>query len=1171
MSRTPRQIPASPQLAGPPQRRQPRPPRLALAALAAAAALAAGCSGTRTFPGDNEPTLAALAGRRVAVQPDGPAERLAASDERTIAAYRQFLEAAPQAPQRAEAMRRLGDLEMDRADRIAADGNGGEPDYGAAIARYEAFLAAHPHDPQRDRVLYQLARAQEQGGRLEAALATLTTLVAQHPATGHADEAHFRRGELLFATRQYAKAEAAYATVLAGDAAQASPYTERARYMQGWSRFKQGKVDEALEAFFAVLDARLGALPEAAHDEADLAALPALKRADRELVEDTFRVVAISLASLQGAETIAPLVSTPGRQAWQFRVFQALAELYTRQERIKDAADTYALFVRRQPLHAQAPQLQARVIELYARNGFESLALDAKRDHVLRHGPGSEFARANPAGYARAAPQIRLHLVELARHHHWRAQQAKRAPAAAGTHGDDAGRADVQAATRWYRTLLTHFAEDADSRGQRFLLAELLTEDGRWAEAAAEYERVAYAGGPADAQAADAGYAALLARARLEAEAGDAAARAAHQREAVDSALRFGAAFAADARSGAVLTRAAEQLFALGDGARAAQVARQALALQPAPEQRRTAWTVIAHQAFEQAQFDAAEQAYAEVLALTAPGDRAARERLAERQAAAIYRQGEAARSTGDARAAVAHFERIAALGAVPAGSAVRASAQYDAAAALIGLKDWSAAARTLEAFRRQHPGHALQAEVAPKLALAYLELGRGSEAAAEFEQVAARAAQAGDAAVARAALWQAAELHHQAAIRAGTPATSPVSAHAATHAATRAPNPTTTRAATSAGPRVPAPPPEIALATRAWERYLALYPQPLEPAVQARWHLATLARQAGQTALATRWLAAVQQADAGAGEARTPRTRALGGQATLLLAEPLLEAYRQVALVEPLARNLKTKKARLEAVLQAYAQAGEVEVAEVLTAATLKSAQVYQDFGRALLQSQRPKKLSKLELEQYNVMLEEQAFPFEEKAIALHERNARRAAQGVWDDAVQASFAELAALKPARYAKAERGDPSLPADASGIEAAIAAVATRGAPAADAQRTLAALYNQLGIAQRRQGRFEQARQAYEAAIAADPAALLPALNLGVLHDLYLGDAAQAQAHYQRALALSPADASTLNKWLAELKARKPEPAGTLAKGAADGPAATSPAATLSAARKEPLP
>ncbi|MDP3610442.1 MAG: hypothetical protein Q8R98_01185, partial [Rubrivivax sp.] len=49
------------------------------------------------------------------------------------------------------------------------------------------------------------------------------------------------------------------------------------------------------------------------------------------------------------------------------------------------------------------------------------------------------------------------------------------------------------------------------------------------------------------------------------------------------------------------------------------------------------------------------------------------------------------------------------------------------------------------------------------------------------------------------------------------------------------------------------------------------------------------------------------------------------------------------------------------------------------------------------------------------------------------------------------------------------------------------------------------------------------------------------LNLAILYDLYLGDVAKAQALYQRCVELSPADATQLNRWLAELKARKPAP------------------------------
>ncbi|MBX3636474.1 MAG: tetratricopeptide repeat protein, partial [Rubrivivax sp.] len=558
-------------------------------------------------------------------------------------------------------------------------------------------------------------------------------------------------------------------------------------------------------------------------------------------------------------------------------------------------------------------------------------------------------------------------------------------------------------------------------------------------------------------------------------------------------------------------------------GDEAVTVARQALALQPAPALRRVAWTVIAHQAFDAGKFADAEQGYAEVLALVGERD-AARADFVERQAAAIYKQGEAARSAGQARDAVGHFARIAAL-ALPAGSAVRATAQFDAAAALIGLKDWAAAASALEAFRREHPNHALQAELPSRLALAYLELDRKALAAAEFEKVAAVAT---DPALARGALWQAAELYHAVAEQAG-----PVSVAVAAPA--RAAPAANTAAArrnrqVAAAPAAPQPATPHATAMRAWDQYLQRFPQPLEPAVEARWKQVALSRLAGpaDAARLTELLQAVMRADAGGGDARTARTRTLGGQAALALVEPQLAAYRQVRLVEPLARNLKLKKTRMEQVLQAYAGAAEVGVAEVTTAATFHSAALYQDFGRALMDSERPKKLSKAEREQYDVMLEEQAFPFEEKAIELFEANARRSAQGLYDDWVKQSFAALAKLKPVRWGKAERLDERLPTELKQVQAVL-----ERAP------NDAALLNQLGVAQRRAGDLAAARSAYEAAIQADANAAAPHLNLAILLDLYLGEPEKAAALYQRTLELSPGDAPVLNRWLAEIRARKP--------------------------------
>ena len=67
-------------------------------------------------------------------------------------------------------------------------------------------------------------------------------------------------------------------------------------------------------------------------------------------------------------------------------------------------------------------------------------------------------------------------------------------------------------------------------------------------------------------------------------------------------------------------------------------------------------------------------------------------------------------------------------------------------------------------------------------------------------------------------------------------------------------------------------------------------------------------------------------------------------------------------------------------------------------------------------MSSERPKNLQGVELEEYNSLLEEQVFPFEEQAIKAHELNAARAKDGVYDEWVKKSFQALAELKPARF-----------------------------------------------------------------------------------------------------------------------------------------------------------
>lgn len=875
--------------------------------------------------------------------------------ERAMSEYRRFL-ALGTGPQdmRAEAMRRLADLNMEAGVAAEADAErtgAGRAYFAEAVQLYEALLAGALESVDRDVVLYQLSRALEGAGRADDALLTLDRLVSDHPATGRADEAQFRRGETYFVRQDYSRAEEAYAAVVAGG--DTSPFYEQSLYKQGWALFKQGRHDESLAPFLAVLERRLGPAG------GDVPALvEAMSRPEQELLDDTLRVASITFSYLDGAESIAGVLDRHGDRDWSYLLYQSLGDLYLDKERFRDAAETYEAFVARDPVDVQAPQLQQAAIDAYMKGQFPSLVLAAKRRYVERYGLDAPYWQGRlvtaPAGAAVVA-QLKIHLSDLAAHDHALAQ-ASGAPA------------DYEQAAGWYRRYLSYFPEDPDSASRSFLLGELYFEALRFVEARDAYLQAAYAYG-SHAQAAEAGYAALLAsREHEKALQGDA--RVAWHAAYIDQALVFADTFPGHPEAAVVQTSVAEDLFASGQPERAIEVAGLVVSRVPpaSTDIERVAWTVLAHARFDLGRFAEAEQSYVRLRGYELPETQ--RAEVDTRVAASIYRQAEQARDGGDVDAAVGNFLRIAS--AVPA-SDIRQQALFDAATLLLNNERWGESVGLLQQFRREFPAHEYNADVTIKLALALREDGQSGPAAAEYERMADAG---GEAELRRTALWQAAGLWRVAG-----------------------------RSTDEA---------------RVYARIVEHFPEPVAEAQEARQKLADLAADHGDWVGRKTWLEAIVRADGTAGSARDDRSRYLAARASIEMARPLRDAFNIAPLGMPLEQSLQIKTRRMEQALEAYAAAAAYGVAEVSTAATFETAELYYQLSRDLLASERPAGLDEEELEQYELLLEEQAFPFEEQAIELYQVNVARAVEGVWDEWIRVSYARLAQMVPARYARAE-------------------------------------------------------------------------------------------------------------------------------------------------------
>jgi tetratricopeptide (TPR) repeat protein len=929
----------------------------ALEDLTFAAALALGFWGggiVTAAAADKPPaTIKDLEGQQVDISPEPPK---GVDSNKTMDSYRRFLDLnAGDAALRAEALRRLADLnlesgESERIERELATNEGLRAT--EAIHLYSALLKTYPKYERNDSVLYQLSRAYELNAQPDKALASLDRLVASYPNSRYIDEAQFRRGELLFSSKSYPAAESAYEAVIKFGAA--SAFYNQSLYKHGWSLFKQGEAERSLGSFAGVLDSVL--VSKGASKE--LIDIDTLSRPNRELVEDTFRVMSITFSYADGPKTIDEFVKHRPSRPYYYLLYARLGDLYIEKERYTDAADSYRAFVSRDRNNEKAPLLEMQAIEAYSKGGFPQLVLQGKKEFVENYSYGTPFWQGRtPKGEPKVVAELKINLKDVAQYYHAQAQRTKNV-------------ADYQEAAKWYRSYLTSFPDDPDSAVTDFLLADTLFESKEYLQAAQEYENTAYSYG-AHEKAAAAGYAAVVAYGKEEETlSGDTKAKI-HSR-GVDSSLRFAQTFPLHPESAQVLTRAATELYAARDYTRATAAAETLLARQPPVDaaKQRIAWTVIANSNFDQGNYEKAEAGYGAAQALMPPND-PERTVIVERLAASIYKQGEQKNKAGDGSGAVEDFLRVSKMAPT---SKVRANADFDAAALLISQKQWDRAIEVLEGFRHNFPQSPLQADVTRKLAVAYSESNRPGQAALEFEQIAQSPGETAE--VQREATLQAADLYDKA----GNPAKS----------------------------------------RSMLEAFVKHFPQPLNPAMEARNKLSAIMQKSGDLNGRDYWLREIIAADRAAGAARTDRSKALAAKATLTLAAPAREEFMRIKLVIPLKKSLAEKRKAMEAALKAYTQAADYQVAEVTTAATYESAELYRQLGKDLMSSERPKNLSKDEVEQYNVLLEEQAFPFEEKAIKLHEVNAARAREGDYDEWVQKSFAALAQLNPGRYGKVE-------------------------------------------------------------------------------------------------------------------------------------------------------
>jgi tetratricopeptide (TPR) repeat protein len=283
-----------------------------------------------------------------------------------------------------------------------------------------------------------------------------------------------------------------------------------------------------------------------------------------------------------------------------------------------------------------------------------------------------------------------------------------------------------------------------------------------------------------------------------------------------------------------------------------------------------------------------------------------------------------------------------------------------------LAVEAWDDAAHTLEQFRADHPEHPLQVKATQKLAYAYERSGHGLSAAGEYLKLGND--RQSESAVRREALRRSAALYRQVG--------------------------------------------EKREAIEILELYLTHFPKPVDDSIDVMQQLADLESASGNIARRRHWLNNIVAWDGKGGDAST---QVVAAQAALELAEERLQAFRRIRLVEPLKKTLADKLREMKQALKAYETAIGYGVEPVTTAARYNIASMYDELSQELRVSKRPSNLDAEALAHYELLLEEQAAPFEQRAIEIYTSNVRQRNAQETDPWVQKSRQRLEALQPDR------------------------------------------------------------------------------------------------------------------------------------------------------------
>jgi len=677
-----------------------------------------------------------------------------------------------------------------------------------------------------------------------------------------------------------------------------------------------------------------------------------------------FYAIALNFSYMEEHSALADYFrNAPRSSKFSYYIYNELSNIYLSQKRYSDVVAILKQFSEEHPESRHLPQMEFRIVTTWERSGFFDNFYAAAESFYTRYNPAASYWRGKKETKKIKAAML-TEISPLLRDN-----VLSIASYYHNQYQSTSTDKSFELASMWYERYLTHYPETALEDNVHYAYADLLSEKERYEKAIGHYEIVAYKGGAiVDQRAA---YATVVLAERLYSQSSDEQ-KVVWQLRYIKHALLFKRTYPTDMRSERIVLRAAEIAFA-GEKYQQAVNISNLLESSDSSSVRYDIGLIKAESFFNLEKFDKAEMAFLFLIRSLAAGD-AKKKKMEDRLALTIYKQAEIDRAAGNDVAARQKFKRIAALAGE---SEIAPKGLYDAAVLAMEGEYWLELIDYAGRFRSQYPTHERRDDMTKLLSVAYINAKQYANAAQILEEVYDIEQ---DVEIKMASLWQSAELYESLK--------------------------------------------DIPASIRTYQRYVENYPEPFPQYMEALNKLTEMSDAMADVRRGDLWAGKIRKADHQIDVAmKTGRTNHIAGTATLRLAREKKAAFDKLTIRQPLKVHLKRKKDAMDWARGLYTTAYEYHSPEIMTESLFSIAEMYYGFSQAVMDSARPKGLNDDEMEQYEIGIEDLAFPVEEKAIEIYESTLAHLNQGIFNGWTQKSYQKLATIFPVRYAREVKVD----------------------------------------------------------------------------------------------------------------------------------------------------